>query len=175
MALDDLLSQIGEPREESAGTYLFRQGDADDRIYFLLSGFMKAYYVSAEGREHIKSLLSPGAFIGSMAAFGEDGMCTFNLKTQTDCTLRTLRYADLIEAAQKDHALAMELVQFLAGFARKKERREYELLCLSAAERHKRVLEDIAAFSDVFSQADIAAYIGITPQALSRIKKRVSA
>jgi len=171
MPLSDFLDHT-PVRSVEAGAYLFRQGDADSHIYGLRQGYLKAYYVNADGREHIKSLLMPGAFIGSVAAFADGGTCTFNLVAQTDCQVSAIPYARLRSLAAQDHGFALELVDFLTGYAHKKERREYDLLCLSATERYEAVVDQADALGGAFSQADIAGYIGITPQALSRIKRR---
>lgn len=176
MSLMAMLDQEGRSQTVKAGTHIFRQGDADDCVYAIRQGYLKAYYVSTEGKEHIKSLLKAGDLIGSTAAFEPGGACTFNLVAQTDCVLRVVPYSQLRAAAHRDHALALDLNDFLLAFARKKERREYELLCLPAADRYALIADGAAeqdpGFGAVFSQADMASYIGITPQALSRIKRR---
>jgi len=56
----------------------------------------------------------------------------------------------------------------------KKEIREYRLLCLSAEEAYKDFLQMNPKLLERLTQVDIARYLGITPIALSRIKKRLS-
>lgn len=57
----------------------------------------------------------------------------------------------------------------------KKERREYELLCLSAEDRYRALMENTPQLADMVTQNEIALYLGVTPVGLSRIKKRVAA
>lgn len=172
MSLIDLFQRLGTPRAMEAGKHLFRAGERDESVYFVRQGFLKAYYLTDDGRELVKSLLGPGATIGSMSATGERDVATYALVARTPCELLAIPCERLFAEARNDHAVAVQLLDFLSALARRKERREYELLCLSAPERHREALEAVATFGDAFSQADIAAYIGITPQALSRIKKR---
>ena len=56
----------------------------------------------------------------------------------------------------------------------KKEIREYELLCLSAEDRYKRLLKHTPDILKLVTQNEIARYLGITPVGLSRIKRRVA-
>jgi hypothetical protein len=55
----------------------------------------------------------------------------------------------------------------------KKERREYELLCLPAEARYRALLERQPNIYESITQNDIARYPGITPVALSRIKQTI--
>lgn len=51
--------------------------------------------------------------------------------------------------------------------------REYELLCLSAEDRFRKLMETKPEIADLVTQNEIARYLGVTPVGLSRIKKRV--
>lgn len=66
------------------------------------------------------------------------------------------------------------LNEFLLALAMKKEQREYEFLCLSAAERYLLFCQREAELVPRLSQLDIARYLGITPVALSRIRRRLN-
>jgi len=157
------------------GEHVFRQGDREPRLFLVKDGHLKAYYLRGEdGREHIKSLVGPGSIISSTAAMEEGGTCTFSLAALGPASLVAVPFAAIAESAKSDLDLANEVIGFLMLFARRKEQREYELLCLSAEDRYLRFLEEQPAADAEVSQADIAAYIGITPQALSRIKRRLA-
>ncbi|RME51917.1 MAG: Crp/Fnr family transcriptional regulator, partial [Deltaproteobacteria bacterium] len=54
----------------------------------------------------------------------------------------------------------------------KKNRREFEFMQLSADSRYEAFLEAHADLLPRLSQYHIAAYLGITPVALSRIRRR---
>ena len=73
----------------------------------------------------------------------------------------------------EDTALVRMFFDFTQWLGLKKEIREYQLLCLSAEEAYadfKRTSPDLVKR---LTQIDLARYLGITPIALSRIKKRV--
>ena len=99
---------------------------------------------------------------------------TFSLVGLKDCELIIVEFSALYEASRKDTEISAAIVDFLLGVGIKKEIREYELLCLSAEDRYKRLLENAPDILDLVTQNEIARYIGITPVGLSRIKKRVS-
>jgi hypothetical protein len=54
----------------------------------------------------------------------------------------------------------------------RKEQRELSFLLQSAAERYQVLLAEFPADLDAVPQYQIASYLGITPEALSRLKKQ---
>ena len=168
-----LIEQHGREISLDAGGHLFRQGDLDSHVYLVKSGLLKAYYIRADGKEHIKSFQPEGSIIGSLVALVDGAPCTFSLVALEQGSVVAMPYHKLDQAAQSDLHLAHSLVTFLSAFGRRKERREYELLCLEAEERYAIMLESMPDLAQRISQADMAAYIGVTPQALSRIKRRI--
>lgn len=173
--IQTLIEQRGSECLMRAGDHLFRQGDDDANVYFVRYGLLKAYYLRADGKEHIKSFLPEGSIIGSMVALIDKGPCTFCLVAIEHGVAIALPFSLLQEAAQSDITSANALVQFLSIFGKRKERREYELLSLPPEDRYSIFLATMPDIARRVSQADTAAYIGVTPQALSRIRRRLRA
>ena len=173
MKLAEFVETHGSPLVKEAGTTIFRMGDRDRSLYFVQSGLLKAYYLSADGKENIKSFLVPGDSIGSMTSAYADKGCTFSLTCLQDCKLIRVEFNEVLSRSKTDLELSAEILAFLLGFAMKKEAREYELLCLSAEERYRRLVESRPEIFDLVTQIDVARYLGVTPVGLSRIKKRV--
>ena len=169
----ELVIQNGRQIAVRAGDHLFNQGDSDSNVFFVKSGLLKAYYNRADGKEHIKSFLPEGSIIGSMVALIDNDPCTFSLVALEDGAVISLPFTRLKEAAEQDIGLANVLIDFLSVYGKRKERREYELLSLSPEERYTVLLETMPNVANRVNQADLAAYIGVTPQALSRIKRRI--
>lgn len=169
----ELVIKNGREISLETGDHAFMQGDTDSNVYFVKSGLLKAYYIRVDGKEHIKSFLAEGSIIGSMAALVDGDPCTFSLVASEPTVTIALPYKVLADAAQTDIALANALVGFLSAYGKRKEEREYQLLSLSAEGRYEVMLKATPGIADRVSQSDLAAYIGITPQALSRIKRRM--
>lgn len=172
MKLDELLKLKGNTIEKQKSDHVFIQGDADKSLYYVKSGLIKAYYTSEEGKEFIKSFLLPGDLIGSMTSAVSEGNCSFSLVCLEPSSLIRIPFEVLQEYSRNDLELANMMIQLLIRFSMKKEKREYELLCLSAEERFSRLLESTPAILEKVTQNDLARYLGVTPVGLSRIKKR---
>ena len=169
----DFIGKHGKAVSVAKHDYVFMQGDDDENLYAVRSGLLKAYYVSPEGKETIKSFLRPGGMIASLTAAHKKVACTFNLLALEDSQLVKVAFSDLYEAANQTHAIALEMRDFLLVLSMKKEQREYEFLNLSAEERYQKFAHENPELIDQLTQNDIARYLGVTPVALSRIKKRL--
>lgn len=155
-----------------AGDHVFLQGDECSSVFLVRKGLLKAYYIRADGKEHIKSFQPEDSIIGSMVALIDDEPSTLSLVAVEPSDLVAMPYARLEAAAQESLELSSALISFLSAYGRRKERREFELLCLSPEDRYHQLLSSSPSLAERISQAELAAYIGVTPQALSRIKRR---
>ncbi len=173
----DLVSYIetfGEQYKCDKGAIIFNQGDASDDLYFVETGLLKAFYVTIEGKEFVKSFIREGNVIGSLTALMSNDNCSFSLVALEPCSLHRIKFSELTQTAEKDITMANIFIKLLFNFSMKKERREYEFLCLSAEERYQLIKEQTPDLLDRVTQNDIARYLGITPVALSRIRARIA-
>lgn len=172
MANDALFRKLGTPITRNKGEHVFEQGDIDKSIYILRAGLLKAYYLTMEGKELIKSFIQPGEFIGSLLSCINNEPGTFYVMCLQDSAILRVPYSALQQAAGRDAETSAFVVNSLTQLAMKKERREYEFLCLSAPERYTLLKQREPELVEQLTQNDIARYLGITPVALSRIKQR---
>ena len=163
---------VGKRIVRQKGDSLFEQGNWDTSVYVVESGLLKAYYVTLDGKELVKSFIQEGEFIGSLVACRLAEPCTFSLVCLEDCQLIRIPFADIQEKSAAEPEMAGIVISGLLDLAIKKERREYEFLCLSAPERYRLFTKRTPELVERLTQNDIARYLGITPVALSRIKKR---
>lgn len=167
------IQSIGQARQVKKGEYLFQQGEPNDSLFFIRQGLLKAFYHTHDGNEWVKSFLSEGDMIGSLQAVAGQGAASFSLLCVEDCDLLQISGSHLIRHLGQQPQFYQPINQMLLQLAMKKERREYELLCLSAEERYQVFCEREGHLLDRLPQQEIAKYIGITPVALSRIRKRL--
>lgn len=169
----ELVTQYGVPKKIDSGEHVFLQGEECRQVFFVKSGLLKSYYTLADGKEHIKSFQPEGSIISSLVALIDEEPSTFSLVALEDSLILALPYARLSEAARENLELSNALIDFLSAYGRRKERREYELLCMAPEDRYTQLLDSSPSLADRVSQGDLAAYVGVTPQALSRIKRRI--
>lgn len=172
MELIDLLEGKGKLRLYPKGRFIFRQGEQVDKLYLIKQGLIKAYYETRDGKEFIKSFIPEGGIIASLHAIVADQPSPFNVLSLEDCTALEIPKLELDTLLSASQQLASIMYSFLLELAMKKERREFEFLCLSADERYRLFCQREPELVARLSQMDIARYLGITPVALSRIRHR---
>ena len=173
MAFDAFMAEHGQPLHCEAGDTVFRQGDNCDALFLVRSGLLKASYLSDAGRETIKSFIREGELIGSLAAAWRGEPTPFGLMALEPTSMIRVPFGVLYEASQNSLPIARATTQFLLGFAMKKERRERDFLTATPETRYRMLMRDSPDLLERVTQKDIARYLGITPVALSRIRRRL--
>lgn len=157
----------------AAAAHVFRAGEVVNELYFITSGLARYYYLSPTGKEFNKSFSTTGQVLSSISSLVTAAPAPFFVQALTACDCLSISYQDLLVLAETHrewNRLCMRLLEMLAI---KKERRESDLLLLSAEQRYARFLRDHAHISDAIPNYHIASYLGITEQALSRIRRRL--
>ncbi|TQV89348.1 Crp/Fnr family transcriptional regulator [Aliikangiella coralliicola] len=173
MNFDSFIQENGKQVIFKKHEHVFMQGESNDNFYFLRSGLLKAYYVLEDGRESVKSFILSGNTITSLTAAYTKEQCSFSLVALQESQLIEIPFDCIEEATRRSHDMARKVIEILLSLSMKKERREYELLSLPAEERYRQLCETSPQLIEAVTQNDIARYLGITPVALSRIKKRL--
>jgi len=174
MKFDSFLLQEGKKIEKAEYEHVFRQGDSDKSLYFVQSGLLKVYYSFESCKKSVKSFIVPQDIIGSLTSTCSEEGCSFSLLCLEPAVLIRIPFTKLLQYSQQDHEIANSLIDSLLKLSMKKERREYEFLCLSAEERYCLLADTSPKLLEKVTQNDIARYLGVTPVGLSRIKNRVN-
>ncbi len=168
----ELLQLEGTTVVKDKGEHVFMQGDADRSLYFIQLGLLKAYYISKDGKEFVKSFLLPNDIIGSLSSAYLKKVCSFNLICLEPTTLNKISFDIIHEYSKHNLDFASDMIELLLLFAMKKEQREFEFLCMSAEERFCKIEKNSPELLEKVTQNDLSRYLGVTPVGLSRIKKR---
>lgn len=162
---------LWRPAPVPRGMTLMRQGAPAPSVFVLEAGLVKLAYLTPEGSERIKSFIADQGLFGP--GTGEDeGRFTATALEPSRIVALPVRWLAGVSARPAIQAVRLE---FEAWVRRRKEARERALLCDSAEDRYRALLRDAPRLAARLQQADIARYIGVTPIAFSRIKRRLRA
>lgn len=153
----------------SKAEFFLRPGDSSHTFALILEGVGRHYYVDDEGKEWTKSFAGPGDLLGAYAEIlqQQDSRTFIEAITPMKILQGGKRELELMQKAAWN-SLWRKLAEdhFI-----KKENREYEFLKYDASKRYQSYLQTYAHLDALIPRKYVASYLGITPQALSRMRK----
>lgn len=160
--------------ELKKGALLFRQGDAPTKCYFILQGCVRQYSVDEAGREVTSNFYTEGQAVVlfnhhkrdkssdyTFCCLEDSVMVIGDLNTEQDM-YRKYPQLELMTRRMIEESFSNVQEEFAAFIASSPE------------ERFKTLLQKRPSLINRVPQHQLASYLGITPESLSRIKKRLS-
>ena len=152
-----------------------KAGQTENYISFIEKGEVRLFLKKEEEEKEITLGFSfQGEFISAYDSFLTRTPSLYQLETLSDTTLWSITYADLQEV-YKTTEIGNTIGRF---FSEKlfllKSKREQSLLNQTPEQLYLNLFKDRPNLIKKISLKHIASYIGVTPQALSRIRKRIS-
>ncbi len=171
-SLDNILS-VFEPLEINKGEFFVEAGKICRQMAFIESGYMRMYDI-AEGKEITIWIGNDGKFITSLSSFIFETRSNWNIQAITDCKLYTIDRENHFKLNKTEPKwLEFDNLLLAHSFALL-EKNMFSQLHTTAKQRFDRLLdEEPDLFKNVPLQY-IASMLGITPESLSRLRKKVS-
>ncbi|MBL1279849.1 MAG: Crp/Fnr family transcriptional regulator [Fluviicola sp.] len=150
------------------GTLLQKQGDINSNLYFVKKGMLRSYIIDEKGKEHIFMFAPEGWLIA-------DG----SLDNTNELFIDALENTEVEVVSQKDfYELFLPLASVndtdrAEGMLRRMsvmQKRIIMLISASAIERYEHFMKTYPDVIQRVPQKMIASYLGITPEALSKVK-----
>jgi CRP-like cAMP-binding protein len=155
------------------GEDIFASGQWQPFVYVVRQGMVKLSYTNDKGEEWIKSFIGEGDF------FACPNVLIAGLKTDyaaialEDSLIEQVDYAAMQSLTERYPAWQQAIRQLLEWHIVRKEQRERELLTMRPDARYQSFLDTYPALAGRIQVRDVAHYLGVTPEALSRIRKRL--
>lgn len=177
----DLLEQLltaGDTRRYAVGEILFHQGDASDALYVLLSGRLRVYSGSANGREVVYNVLEPGDTLGELLLDGGARSASVQAIAESECLM--IKGDDLRALIRAYPELAERLMLRLIARLRHATRTIHSLALEGVFERVVALLEEAASehggtrrVPALLTQQEIANRVGATREMVNHVMQRL--
>ncbi|RUT69572.1 Crp/Fnr family transcriptional regulator [Flavobacterium cupreum] len=168
-----LFSSKLEQKKIPKKTLLINSGDTENWLSFIDKGIVRLF-IPGELEDITFGFAFEGQFVSAYDSFLTRMPCTYALETLVDTVVWQISFDDLqsIYHSSKEG----NYIGRLAGEALflEKAKREISFLKDSAEQRYLQLFTHQPHLIKYIPLKYIASYIGITPQALSRIRKRIS-
>ena len=169
----DLVTPMLELVNLPKKTPLVKFGEVEKNIYFIKSGSIRFFIPKEEG-DLTFGFAFADEFVSAYDSFLNEEPCEYQLETITDTTVLILSKENL-KILYAQNPLGNYIGRLIAeNLFMKKKDREMSLLTRSAEQRYDDLFANHPQIIKEIPLKYISSFIGITPQALSRIRARVS-
>ena len=169
----DLFSSKLTRMEFPKKTKILYAGQTEKYLSFVENGIIR-FYIPKEHSDFTFGFIFKDSFVSAYDSFISQSPCSYSVESITDTILWRITYDDLqiiYNSTQIGNLIGRKASENL--FLKKCER-ELSLLNESPEERYLNLFRTRPELIKKIPLKYIASYIGITPQALSRIRKRIS-
>jgi CRP-like cAMP-binding protein len=158
-------------RDVEKGEQLALQGQVGGYLFFVECGILRSYY-TGRGTEVTGQFFERGCFFGDVHALCTDAPAMHSIDVIETGRVVMLTPAALNAAYDSDHALERFGRILMTVSLLGTQRRAAALLRNSAEEMYDGLMQQRPELARRVPQFMIASYLGITPEALSRIRRR---
>jgi CRP-like cAMP-binding protein len=166
----DKISQIIRTKSIAKGQMLLRKGDLNAKGYLVKKGCLRCYSIDEKGKEHIFMFAPEGWLVSDIAMQLRNAPSDLFIDALEDSEVEVFDIRQAEAAGFDVYQLfgmgAEKLINRLAVL----QKRIIMLMSASAWERYEHFLETYPNIAQRVPQRMIASYLGITPEALSKLR-----
>jgi CRP/FNR family cyclic AMP-dependent transcriptional regulator len=175
----EAISPHGSIRTFPARAILINEGDTTDSLYIVLSGRVKSYASSDDGREVVLAEYEAGEYFGELSIDG--ARRSASIKAVEACTCRVVQGHELREFLADHPDFAVHLTHKLIRMVRRLTDQLRSVALQDVYGRMVRVLTELSeSEGDVrvvrrrLTQQDIAERVGSSREAVNRVMKELT-
>jgi CRP-like cAMP-binding protein len=158
------------PRLFRKRQFVLQEGDVCTQLNFVVRGCLRTYKIDEKGNTHILQFATEHNWINDLGSFHSVKPSALNIDALEDTVVLQISRDDLISlytTSPKFDRIFRVLVE--NAFVRLQERL-LQNISSSAEERYQFFLELYPHLTNRLSQVQIAAFIGVTPEFLSKLR-----
>ena len=161
------------PKKLRKKQYLLQEGDVCRAIAFVEQGALREYSVDENGNEQIIQFAIEGWTISDLYSFITGEPATYNIDALEDSELVLISKSAHEELLTKNSRYETYIRLQVTGAYLALQKRLTSVLSLSPEERYKNLVQSYPDLVQRFPQHMIASHMGLTPETLSRIRRKI--
>jgi CRP-like cAMP-binding protein len=166
------LENLFSLKKFSKGDHLFREGEVCKSLYYIKKGLVRIYYNSNQGKEITIWFSSEDTLVTAIDSFYFHKPTRDYCEALEDLVVYTITHSQL-ETLLKSEKGAQIVFYIMYEVTRKMAELNESTRFLSAEERYTSLVSNYPAILQRVSLGQIASYLGITQETLSRIRGKI--
>lgn len=172
-AEEEIIRTYLTPKKIRKKQYLLQEGDVCRSIAFVEKGALREYSVDENGNEQIFQFAVEGWTISDLYSFLTGEPATYNIDALEDSELALINKSAHEDLLKKQPKYETYIRLQVTGAYLALQKRLTSVLSLSPEERYKNLLQTYPGLVQRFPQHMIASHMGLTPETLSRIRRKM--
>lgn len=169
---EDFKKQL-QRQELPKGYFLHTEGRICENIWFIESGLARHFWVDENGKERNIWFTTENSITTDTTSFFNKSISHENIQLIENSVVFKISAERITELQNKYHAFCLWFIKMLEKhYFNQIEQRIEELQFLDAAERYKTLLEKNPSFNQRISLGNLASYLNISQETLSRIRSK---
>lgn len=168
-----LCEEYFEPVTVSKNSILEEEGKIPKHLYFIVSGFVRLFHINEQGNQITTHINCPPGFITSYFHFINQTYSPDNLECITECQLLRITKNNLDSIITKSGAFKDFSMWVFQQTTIYNDNRSKELATLTAEERYKKLIQNHPSIIQNVPIQYIASFLGMKPESLSRIRRKI--
>lgn len=178
LPLDDkeiaFVEEVFKERRIKKRQFILLEGEICKYSTFVLEGCFRMYLVDDDGKEHNLQFAIENWWIGDIGSFFTDKLSKLNVEAIENSIILQVRKEDQLKLFT-DYPKFNQIFRVLAENAMVGlQRRVLQNISSTAEERYVDFLERNPNLFNRISNVQIASYLGVTPEFLSAIRKKIA-
>lgn len=167
-----LVTDLFKPRLYRKRQYVLQEGDVCNQFNFIVRGCLRMYKVDAKGNTHILQFAAENWWLSNIGSFHERQPSELNIDALEDTMVLQISHANLLllytKAPKFDRIFRVLMENSFVSL----QKRLLQNISSTAEERYLAFQDNYAHLTNRLPQTQIASFLGITPEFLSRLRNK---
>ena len=178
LPLDDeektFVEEVFKERKIKRRQFILQEGEISKHNTFVIEGCFKMYFIDDNGKEHNLQFAIENWWIGDIASFFSGEPSTLYIEAVENSVILQIKKEDQLKLFV-DYPKFNRIFRVLAenGMAGL-QKRTIQNISSTAEERYLDFAKRYPQFFNRISNVQIASYLGVTPEFLSTIRKKIA-
>jgi len=162
-----------EERTYKRHAVLLEEGKVAHEVFFIVKGALRQFILTEDGIEKTCNFCFENEFLTDLESFSRQSRAASTIIALEPTTCMIINCVNLVEIIKTSTAAAELFRIVVENVATENIRRTKSLLSLSPEKQFEELMLNKPEIMQRVSQRYIAQYLGIAPESLSRIRKRL--
>ncbi|WP_240964309.1 Crp/Fnr family transcriptional regulator [Flavivirga algicola] len=154
--------------------FILEQGEVCNHFTFVVKGCLKMYKVDTKGSQHNLQFAVENNWISDYGSFYNNESSDLNIETLEPSLLLQIKKNDVFHLFDHSSLFDRNIRIIIENSFIEQQKRVLQTISSTTQERYLYFLKRYPNLSNRISNVQIASYIGVTPEFLSMVRKKLS-